>query len=71
MITFDRTACSVVVACACGAREVLTNRAAADRWALAHVDEAHPAPDLDALARADRDRFLHAVRERQRLARLA
>lgn len=45
MIWFDRTQRSVVVGCRqCGRREVTTSQAAADAWALDHVNRAHPGP---------------------------
>lgn len=45
MIWFDRTQRSVVVGCVqCGAREVFSSQAIADRWAMDHVYRAHPGP---------------------------
>lgn len=45
MIFFDRTQKSVVVGCRpCGCREVTTTQEAAETWAMAHIERAHPAP---------------------------
>lgn len=50
MIRFDRTQRSVVACCSCGARDVFTNQAAADAWAMNHIYTAHPAPDAAHMA---------------------
>lgn len=47
MIRFDRTQRSIVAVCGCGARDVFTNQAAADAWALAHIYTAHPEPTAE------------------------
>ena len=45
MFRFDRTSRSIVVICTqCGTRDIATTQSAADRWALDHVNRAHPGP---------------------------
>lgn len=55
MFKFDHTQRSVVVMCVqCHARSIRPNRAAAERWALEHLDVAHPGPS------PEQERFLHS-----------
>jgi hypothetical protein len=65
MIRIDRAHRSIVVVCACGARDVFLTATAADRWALEHVYRAHPRTD-DAGENADRDRAIQASSVRRR-----
>jgi hypothetical protein len=65
MIHIDRAHRSLVVVCACGARDVFLTAAAADRWALEHVYRAHPKTD-DQVANAERNRAIQASSVRRR-----
>lgn len=48
MMFFDRTQRSVVAGChQCGCREVFGSMAAADAWAMDHVNRAHPGPSIE------------------------
>lgn len=65
MIRIDRAHRSIVVVCACGARDVFLTAAAADRWALEHVYRAHPKTGDDDVD-ADRNRAIQASSVRRR-----
>lgn len=65
MIRIDRAHRSIVVVCACGARDVFLTMTAADRWALEHVYRAHPKTGDDA-DDGDRNRAIQASSVRRR-----
>lgn len=61
MIWFEHTQRTVLAGCRwCGSREIFTSQEAADRWALDHVNVAHPGPS------PEHERFIRATAARRR-----